>query len=88
MARIIVGREKKYVAVDVRFEPDVHLRPLAIVFGPDQVYTIDKIKDVSRRAAEVGGVGDCYVCVIRGQETNLWMEKGRWFVEAKLVAEA
>ena len=39
-------------------------------------------------AAEVGGVGDRYVCVIHGQETNLWMEKGRWFVEAKLVAEA
>ena len=50
------------------------------------MYQIDKIKDVSRRAAEVGGVGDRYVCVIRGQETNLWMEKGRWFVEAKLVA--
>ena len=32
--------------------------------------------------------GDRYVCVIHGQETNLWMEKGRWFVEAKLVAEA
>ena len=56
--------------------------------APEQVYEIDKIKDVSRRAAEVGGVGDRYVCVIHGQETNLWMEKGRWFVEAKLVAEA
>ena len=70
MARIIVGRKKKYVAVDVRFEPDGHLRPLAIVFGPDQVYTIDKIKDVSRRAAEVGGVGDRYLCLVNGQETN------------------
>lgn len=86
MARIIVGREKKYVAVDVRFEPDGQLRPLAIVFGPDQVYTIDKIKDVSRRAAEVGGVGDRYLCLVNGQETNLWLEKGRWFVEAKIVA--
>ena len=87
MARIIVGREKKYVAVDVRFEPDGHLRPLAIVFARDQVYTIDKIKDVSRRAAEVGGVGDRYLCLVNGQETNLWLEKGRWFVEAKIVAK-
>lgn len=84
MSRIIVGREKKYVAVDVRFEPDGHLRPLAIVFGPDQIYTIEKINDVSRRAAEVGGVGDRYVCLINGQQTNLWLEKGRWFVEAKI----
>ena len=86
MSRKIIGREKRYVEVDVRFEQDGHLRPLAIRFGPEQVYKIDKIKDVSRRAAEVGGVGDRYVCVIRGQETSLWMEKGRWFVEAKLVA--
>ena len=80
MSRKIIGREKRYVEVDVRFEPDGHLRPLAIRFGPEQVYQIDKIKDVSRRAAEVGGVGDRYVCVIRGQETNLWMEKdgGLW----------
>ena len=62
MARKIIGREKRYVEVDVRFEPDGHLRPLAIRFGPEQVYEIDKIKDVSRRAAEVGGVGDRYVC--------------------------
>lgn len=86
MSRKIIGREKRYVEVDVRFEPDGHLRPLAIRFGPEQVYQIDKIKDVSRRAAEVGGVGDRYVCQIDGQETCLWFEKGRWFVEAKLVA--
>ena len=87
MARIIVGREKRYVAVDVRFELDGHLRPLAIVFGPEQVYAIDKIMDVSRRAAEVGGVGDRDVCLMNGQQTNLGMEKGRWFVEAKVVAQ-
>lgn len=86
MSRIIVGREKKYVTVDVRFEPDGHLRPLAITFAPGQVYTIDKIVDVSRRAAEVGGVGDRYVCLISGQQTNLWLEKGRWFVEAKKIS--
>jgi len=36
MSRIIVWGEKRYVAVDVRFEPDGHLWPLAIVFGPDR----------------------------------------------------
>ena len=36
MARKIIGREKRYVEVDVRFEPDGHLRPLAIRFGPEQ----------------------------------------------------
>lgn len=75
MSCIIVGRQKKYVAVDVRFEPDGHLRPLAIVFGPDQVYTIEQIKDVSRRAAEVGGVGDRYLCIINGQEKNFGLKR-------------
>ena len=84
MARQISKREKRYVAVEVRFEEDGRLRPLSIHFGPEQVYQIDAIKDVSRRAAEVGGVGDRYLCVIDGQESKLWFEKGRWFVEAKV----
>lgn len=84
MARQITKREKRYVAVEVRFEEDGRLRPLSIHFGPEQVYQIDAIKDVSRRAAEVGGVGDRYLCVIDGQEGKLWFEKGRWFVEAKV----
>ena len=84
MARQITKREKRYVAVEGRFEEDGRLRPLSIHFGPEQVYQIDAIKDVSRRAAEVGGVGDRYLCVIDGQESKLWFEKGRWFVEAKV----
>lgn len=73
--------------MEVRFEPDGHLRLLAIVFGPDQVHAIDKIKDVSRRAAEVGGVGDA-LSMDRRQvsgwkgEAGLW--KPRWFPEIDL----
>ena len=54
----MVQREKRYVAVDVRFSAEGRLRPLQIIFDKGQVYQIDKIKDVSRRAADVGGVGD------------------------------
>lgn len=86
MSQRFIGREKRYVEVDVRFDPDGRLRPLAIRFTPGQIYEIDRIKDVSRRASEVGGVGDRYICLIRGKETNLWFEKGRWFVEAKQKA--
>ena len=64
-------REKKYVVVDVRFSEDGHLRPLQIVFDEEHIYEID-----------VGGVGDRYTCLIRGQERYLWFVKGRWFVEA------
>ena len=53
MSRKIIGREKRYVEVDVRFEPDGHLRPLAIRFGPEQIYVIDKIKDVIGKGGKV-----------------------------------
>lgn len=75
-------REKKYVAVDVRFTAEGRLRPLQIVFDQGHIYEIDQIKDVCRRAADVGGVDDRYTCIIQGHERYLWFEKGRWFVEA------
>ena len=43
---------------------------------------VDQVRDVCRRGADVGGVGDRYTCLIQGQERYLWFEKGRWFVEA------
>lgn len=78
----MVQREKRYVAVDVRFSEDGSLRPLQIIFDKGQVFQIDKVKDVCRRAADVGGVGDRYTCIIQGQERALWFEDGRWFVAA------
>ena len=50
-------------------------------------YKIDKIKDICRRAADVGGVGDRYTCMIQGKERELWFEDGRWFVAAKVINE-
>ena len=75
-------RQKKYVTVDVRFSEDGRLRPLQIVFDAEHIYEIDRVKDVCRRAADVGGVGDRYTCLIHGKERYLWFEKGKWFVEA------
>ena len=76
---------KRYVEVDVRFSTEGRLRPLQIIFDKGQVYKIDKIKDICRRAADVGGVGDRYTCMIQGKERELWFEDGRWFVAAKVA---
>ena len=81
----MVQREKRYVAVDVRFSTEGRLRPLQIIFDKGQIYKIDKIKDICRRAADVGGVGDRYTCMIQGKERELWFEDGRWFVAAKVA---
>ena len=53
---------------------------MQIIFDKGQVY---KIKDICRRTAAVGGVGDRYTCVIQGQERALWFEDCRWFVAVK-----
>ena len=82
----MIQREKRYVEVDVRFSTEGRLRPLQIIFDKGQVYKIDKIKDICRRAADVGGVGDRYTCMIQGKERELWFEDGRWFVAAKVAA--
>ena len=74
----MIQREKRYVEVDVRFSTEGRLRPLQIIFDKGQVYKIDKIKDICRRAADVGGVGDRYTCMIQGKERELWFEDGRW----------
>lgn len=59
---------------------------MQIIFDKGQVYKIDKIKDICRRTADVGGVGDRYTCMIQGKERELWFEDGRWFVAAKVAA--
>ncbi|WP_312158821.1 hypothetical protein [Oscillibacter sp.] len=77
-------RRKKYVPVIVRFEAEGRLRPLVIEFDEGHRYPVDRVLDVRRAACErVGGVGDRYTCRIQGQESYLWFEKGRWFVEEK-----
>ena len=78
-------REKKYVPVIVRFDENGKLRPLIIEFEDGRKFKIDKILDVCRAACQsVGGVGDRYTCRIQGKESYLWLEKGRWFVAAKI----
>ena len=76
-------RKKRYVPVVVRFEADGKLRPQIIEFDEEHKYTIDKIQDVCRAACQtVGGVGDRYTIQVQGKERYLWLEKGRWFIEA------
>lgn len=77
-------REKRYVPVVVRFDTTGKMRPVLIEFDESHKYPVDQILDVRRAACQsVGGVGDRYTCRIRGQESYLWFEMGRWFVAAR-----
>ena len=75
-------REKRYVEVDVRFTPDGKIRPLAINYDKSHIYGIDRVLAVRRGTSRLGGKGQCFTCMICGQKRNLWLEQGKWFVEA------
>ena len=78
-----IQRKKRYVPVIVRFDVDGKLRPQIIGFDEEHKYVIDKILDVRRAACQtVGGVGNRYTAKVQGEERYLWLEKGRWFIEA------
>ena len=75
-------REKRYVEVDVRFTPDGKIRPLAINYDKAHTYGIDRVLAVKHGTSRFGVKGHCFTCLICGQKRNLWLEQGKWFVEA------
>ena len=77
-------RIRKYVPVTLRVDENGKIRPLVIEFDEQHKYLVDKVLDVRRAACQsAGGVGDRFICRIQGQETYIWLEKGRWFIAAK-----
>ncbi len=76
-------RVKKYVPVLVHFDEVGKMRPVMIEFDEGQRYEVERVLDVRRAAAAVGGVGDRYTIRVNGRDSYLWFEMGRWFVAAK-----
>ena len=75
---------KVYVEVTARFDVDGNITPLSVTWEDGTVYEIDKVLDQRRAASlKVGGIGMRYTCRILGQESFLFYEEPRWFVEAK-----
>lgn len=70
----------------MQFDTEGHLRPLRIHFDNERVYEIEAVQDICRHASDVGGVGDRYTCTVVTETKTLprylWLEKGKWFVEA------
>lgn len=80
--------EKKYskifVPVSVDFSSDGIMKPLCIRWQDGACYDIDRILDMRPAASlKAGGSGLRYTCRIRGKDTFLFFEEGRWFVEGK-----
>ena len=75
---------KVYVGVQLTVSPEGDVRPNTITFEDGTIYEIDRLKYRCRaHATKVGGTGIRYTVVIRGQETFLFEDDGKWFVESK-----
>lgn len=75
---------KVYVGVQLTVSPEGDVRPNTIKCEDGTVYEIDRLKHRCRaHATKVGGTGIRYTVVIRGQETYLFEDDGKWFVEAR-----
>lgn len=73
-----------YVKVIVEYDETGGVRPLSIAWEDGRRFEVDRLLDVRRAAAtKAGGQGIRYTCRIRGHETYLFEDDGRWFVEGK-----
>ena len=76
--------KKVYVSVNLDVDESGRVRPRLIRWEDGQIYEIDRLKQRCPAAStKAGGCGMRYTIVIHGQETYLFNEDDRWFVEAK-----
>ncbi len=76
---------KVYVDVSLDISKEGNVRPKRLTYEDGRVYAIDQLKSVCHTAStRVGGIGVRYTVVIHGQESYLFDEHGKWFVEAKV----
>lgn len=76
---------KTYVCVKACFNTLGVIIPEIIIWEDGRKFYIDKVLD-SRPAASLkgGGCGIRYTCRIKGNETYLYLDGSRWFVERKV----
>lgn len=75
---------KVFVEVVARFDTEGNITPLSIKWEDGTVYEIDKVLDKRRAASlKAGGLGIRYTCRILNQQSYLYYEDPKWFVEGK-----
>lgn len=75
---------KAYVSVNLDVDEEGAIRPRLTRWRNGRIFEIERIKFKCRAASDkVGGGGIRYTVIIRGKESFLFQEGGKWFVEAK-----
>jgi hypothetical protein len=55
---------------------------MGLNYDKTRTYGIDRVLAVKHGTSRFGVKGHCFTCLICGQKRNLWLEQGKWFVEA------
>ena len=75
---------KVYVEVTARFDTEGRITPLSLTWEDGTVFEIDRVRDCRLAASlKAGGIGMRYTVRIGNQQSYLYYEDPRWFVEAK-----
>lgn len=75
--------KKRFVKVLTEIDENGKKTPISLVFD-DTTYTIDRVLEVKNCASfKVGGIGQRYKIRVGDNETFIYFENDKWFVEEK-----
>ena len=75
---------KAYVGVEAYFSPEGKILPRCVEWEDGRRYAVDQVVDIRPAASlRAGGAGMRYTVRIGQQETFIFLEENRWFVERK-----
>jgi hypothetical protein len=81
---MIFMKDRIYLEVTAVFDPEGGLKPSSFVWEDGEKYEISKVKDIRPEASlKAGGTGMRYTCRVGNNDTFLFLEDGRWFVERR-----
>ena len=78
------SRRKQYVEVIATHRIDGSVRPQVITFAAGNRYDIDEVIRAGKtKDYTTSEIALCYTIKIKGKETHLYEDSGRWFVLMK-----
>ena len=78
--------KKEYIKIFAIFTSDGRVIPKSFLYSDGNIYKIDRIIDVKRKASlKTGGSGICYTVIIQGKEKYLFRDEDKWYMEVTNV---
>jgi hypothetical protein len=75
---------KVFVKVNVDFDTQGQMQPLAVTWEDGRVFPVDRVTDTRKAVSlKAGGTGMRYTCIIKNKQVYLFYEEPRWFMEGK-----